>query len=430
MAAVPTASATPEVRSISAEQAKLVLDVSRMLAVTTDLDPLLKRIAEAATELTDCERASIFLHDADTDQLWTKVALQSAEIRVPSSAGIVGAAFKENEVLLIAKPYEDKRFNQEVDRRTGFVTRNILAAPMVDLDRKPLGVIQAINKKSGGFDTSDVQMLQLLADQAGVAIQRYRLQLAALEIVALRHEMDLARKVQNAMLPKHIPQIKGIEAVGWTRPASITGGDTYDFWDSPDGRLGIFLADASGHGLAPTLVVSQVRTLVRAMADLDPNPARLLAKANARLAEDLEPDRFVTAFVGFLSPDGVLEWCSAGHGPILVRRSCDAPLEELTPPEMPLGVMPTLFGELTEPVQLEPTGMLAVVSDGIFEAPNAQRDQFSMERVHEILLEKRLCSPHELIAALRDAVTEWQGGDDEDPKDDQTIVAVRRVAAV
>src|SRR5688500_7385180 len=389
----PVAAAQPQVRSISAEQAKLVLDVSRMLAVTTDLDPLLKRIAEAATELTDCERASIFLHDPDTDELWTKVALQSSEIRFPSSVGIVGAAFKENEVLLIPKPYEDKRFNPEPDRRSGFVTRNILAAPMVDLDRKPLGVIQAINKRNGGFDTSDVQMLQLLADQAGVAIQRYRLQLAALEIVALRHEMDLARKVQNAMLPKTIPQIKGIEALGWTRPASITGGDTYDFWPSPDGRLGIFLADASGHGLAPTLVVSQVRTLIRAMADLDPNPFRLLSKANARLAEDLEPDRFVTAFVGFLSSDGVLEWCSAGHGPILVRRSCDAPLEELNPPEMPLGVMPTMFGDCPEPVVLEPSGILAVVSDGIFEAPNAQREQFSMERVHEILMAKRMCEP-------------------------------------
>jgi len=267
-----------------------------------------------------------------------------------------------------------------------------------------------------------------LADQAGVAIQRYRLQLAALEIVALRHEMDLARKVQNAMLPKKIPDIRGIEAVGWTRPASITGGDTFDFWDSPDGRLGIFLADASGHGLAPTLVVSQVRTLIRAMADLDPNPFRLLSKANARLAEDLEPDRFVTAFVGFLSPDGVLEWCSSGHGPILVRRSCDAPLEELNPPEMPLGVMPTMFGDPTERVQLEPSGMIAVVSDGIFEAPNEKREQFSMERVHEILMQKRLCAPQEIIAALRDAVTEWQGGDE--PTDDQTIVAVRRVNVV
>jgi sigma-B regulation protein RsbU (phosphoserine phosphatase) len=416
-----------EARSISAEQAKLVLDVSRMLAVTTDIDPLLKRIAEAATELTGCERASIFVHDADTDELWTKVALQSSEIRVPSAMGVVGAAFKGNQVLLIPRPYDDARFNRQVDERTGFVTCNLLAAPMVDLDRKPLGVIQAVNKRIGSFDAGDVQMLQLLADQAGVAIQRYRLQLAALEIVALRHEMNLARKVQNAMMPRRIPEIPGIEPLGWTRPASITGGDTYDFWRSPDGRLGIFLADAAGHGLAPTLVVSQVRTLIRAMADLDPDPPRLLAKANARLAEDLEPGGFVTAFVGFLSPDGLLEWCSAGHGPILLRRSCDAPLEELHASEMPLGVTSKQTGDRTEPVRLEPTGVLAVVSDGIFEAPDARGEHFSMERVHEILSTKRLCAPREIIDTLRTAVTEWQGGGEDEPKDDQTIVVVRRI---
>src|SRR5688572_21656437 len=111
---------------ITPGQMQLVLDVSRMLAVTADLDLLLQRIAEAVTALIDCDRASIFLHDPATDELWTKVALQSKEIRIPSGAGIVGAAFQANQALHVPKPYEDPRFNPGPDRRTGFVTRNIL----------------------------------------------------------------------------------------------------------------------------------------------------------------------------------------------------------------------------------------------------------------------------------------------------------------
>src|SRR5262249_34900626 len=150
--------------------------------VTADLEPLLRHIVEAACELLDCERASIFLHDAKTDQLWTKIALQSQEIRVSASSGIVGHAFKTNCVVHVADPYKDSRFNPEPDRRSGFVTRNLLTVPMPDLDGTPVGVIQAVNKKEGGsFQTIDETMLELLADQAGVAIQRYGLQQAAIQ---------------------------------------------------------------------------------------------------------------------------------------------------------------------------------------------------------------------------------------------------------
>ena len=419
-----SSTSTAPVTPISPAQAKLVLDVTRMLAVTTDLDALLTAIAQAACGLLDCERASIFLHDPSTNQLFSRVALQTNEIRVPSSAGIVGAAFTANEVLVVPDPYHDPRFNREVDKKTGFVTRNLLTAPMANLDRMPLGVIQAINKRSGAFSESDIALVQLLADQAGVALQRYHLQQTAMKAEAMRHEMKLARRVQDAMLPKEIPNIRGIEAMGWTRPASVTGGDCFDLWRTHDGRLAIFLADASGHGLAPTLVVSQVRTLIRAFAEVDPNPRRLLERANSRLSADLEAERFCTAFLAILDADGPMVWCSAGHGPILFRPSGTAPVQELVPSELPLGVMPDLTGEEVPPLRLDPGGLLAIISDGIFEAMDKKEEQFGMHRVTEHLEKDRSASAPQLIASVRDAATQWTGS--EEPVDDQTIVVVRR----
>jgi phosphoserine phosphatase len=413
------------VPSITEAQMRMVLDVSRLLAVPTDFDELLRRIAEAATVLLGCERASIFLHDPRTNELWTKVALLSKEIRIPSCKGIAGACFTSASVVCVHDPYSDPRFNPAPDKANNFVTRNLLTAPMLDIDGKPLGVVQAVNKIDGAYDESDHALIQLLSEQAGVAVQRHNLQQQAMEAVGLRREMDLARATQQALLPSAPPKLPWAAAAGWNCPASITGGDCWDMWVLPDGRLGIFLADASGHGIGPALVVSQARTLVRAIADTDPDPHQLLQRVNARLVEDLEWGRFVTAFLGFLSPDGWLHWSSAGHGPAMFRRKPDGPLELLDPPVQPLGVVTEWADEdAPQPVQISPGGVVIVSSDGISEAMNAEGQQFGTKRLCDHLQAVRDLPPASAIDAVCAAVKSWQGPDD--PLDDQTLVVVQR----
>jgi phosphoserine phosphatase len=404
----------------------LVLDVSRMLAVTADLDLLLRRIAEAVTGLLNCERASIFLHDAQKDQLWTKVALGREEIRVPSGAGIVGHVFHSNVALHVPRPYDDPRFNREPDLRTGFVTRNLLAVPMLDISQKPVGVIQAINKSAGVFEDSDLAMLQLLADQAGVAVQRYRLQQAAMESLSLRREMELARGVQEAMIPHAKPAVPGIDAFGWTRAASINGGDVFDLWRTPDGRVGVLVADASGHGIGPAMVACQVRTLVRCLSEAEgsaADPYRLLSLVNARLCEDLPVGHFVTAFVGFIGPDGVMSWCSGGQGPVLVRDAGGGPVRVVEATLPPLGIVPALPGERPADLRFGTEGSLVVASDGITEAFSAAGEMFGEVRLAQ-LIEAHGARPEDALAAVRSAVWQWQGK--EEPQDDQTAVMVVR----
>jgi len=410
---------------ILADQMKLVLDVSRLLTVTADLDVLLQRIAEATTSLLSTERASIFLHDPETDELWTKVALGAGEIRVPSSAGIVGHVFQTNQLLEVPRPYEDPRFNREIDRRDNFVTRNLLTVPMKDLNGRALGVLQAVNRIGGAFTPTDHTMIELLADHAGVAIQRYRLQQEVVRAAGLRHEMDLAKKVQEAMIPEHPPRIANLNCVGWMRPASVTGGDCYDLWQMEDGRLGIFLGDASGHGIAPALVISQTRTLVRVLSEIDCDPTRLLLRVNARLANDLEAGRFVTAFLGSMTSEGVLHWSSAGHGPIFLRRSAEVKFETLEPLGPPIGVLQNPSFDPAESISLEPGGVLAVISDGVFEARSPGGEVMDVERVIQLLDGCRGLSPAQMLSRLRQWVRGWQGKDE--PQDDQTVVIVQRV---
>lgn len=409
--------------TISAEKMREVLEVSRLLAVTADLDHLLMEIAKAVQALLGAERASIFLYDGNTDELWTKVALGANQIRVPAAAGIVGHVFKTNRLLNIPDAYADARFNREVDRRTGFVTRNLLTCPMVDLKGKPLGVIQAVNKIGGIFQREDEETIELLAAQGGVAIQRYHLQVDAIQVVELRREMDLAKRVQESLLPKVAPTIHGMQAVGWTKPASVTGGDAFDLWKIADGKLGIFLGDASGHGLAPALVVSQARTLARALSEIDCDPRWVLTRMNNRLVNDLELGRFVTVFMACLESDGCLTWASAGHGPILYRPGPGEKIQVLDPTAPPIGVLDEFAVDQTDPVQIHCGGLLIVMSDGIFESQREDGEMFGVERVIEILDKDPAASPDTLLANFKEAVRSWQGKDE--PNDDQSIVLVQ-----
>jgi phosphoserine phosphatase RsbU/P len=406
---------------------RMILDVSRLLAVPTDLDRLLCQIAEMSCRLLDCERASIFLHDQARHELWTKVAIKSGVIRLKSDAGIVGHSFTHDEVVCVHDPYNDARFHREPDLHSGFVTRNLLSAPMKGLDGKPIGAIECVNKVSGVFGENDLSLIQLLADQAGVAVQRHQLQEQAVVAGAMQREMHLARRAQEKLIPKSAPPTPGLTAVGWTLPASATGGDCFDLWKLPDGRLGVLLADASGHGLAPAMIVAQARSLVRALSDLDPDPLRVLQRVNTRLMADLEPGQFVTAFLGFVSPDGELNWFSAGQGPLMVRPGIDEALRVIDPPVQPLGIEEWKPTPRPDAVKLHPGGQIILVSDGIFESTNPAGEIFGFDRMTAALDQLQRLTPIEVLTGLREAVRQWRSGGE--PLDDETIVVVQREMA-
>ncbi|HEY3119754.1 MAG TPA: GAF domain-containing SpoIIE family protein phosphatase [Vicinamibacteria bacterium] len=393
----------------SADRLKLLLDVSRLLSVTS-LEALLGRLAEAATALLEAEQVRIFLHDPETNEFWTPGVVGSPALRVPAGASELGEAFRTGEVrnLRDGSPRAD--------------VRNMLIAPLRDLDQKTIGAVEVANKKRGSFTDEDVALAELLTDQAAVAIQRYRLEQAAIQVAELRREMELASKVQAALVPRAAPRVEGLEAVGWTRAASITGGDCFDLWRLSDGRLAVFLADASGHGLAAALIIAQVRTLVRALSEIQPDPEWLLPRVNARLAQDLDEGRFVTAFFGCVGSDGSLQWSSAGQGPVFVRRGSEGRFEALSAPGVPLGVSADLIADPSPHVHLEPGGMLAVLSDGFFEARNDGGELFGTASVMTLL--DAGGGPSELAGRLAEAIRVWQGRDE--PADDQTIVVVQR----
>jgi adenylate cyclase len=179
------------------EQAQLVerLDRSRreeeeLLAITeaisTELriDPLLARIVHAATGLLDAERSTLFIYDAAADELWSKVAEGTGEtqIRISAKAGIAGAAFTSGEVLNVSDAYAHPLFNPEIDRQSGFLTRNLLNVPVFDRAGEHLGLVQVLNKRGGPFTQSDIRRLKAFSAEIAVAIQNAQLFSDVLEL--------------------------------------------------------------------------------------------------------------------------------------------------------------------------------------------------------------------------------------------------------
>jgi CHASE2 domain-containing sensor protein len=254
------------------------------------------------------------------------------------------------------------------------------------------------------------------------AIERNRI---AMEVAVINREMDLARQVQVALIPAAAPKTEGLEADGWAQTASVTGGDCYDMWHLPDGRLAVLLADASGHGLAPAMVVSELRTLVRALCEFESHPHGLLTRVNSRMAEDLESSRFVTVFLGFISPKGQVDWASAGQGPIYWRPDDGGELKELDSTGLPMGIEVDWIADAPpEPLQLGKSGMIIIFSDGIFEARAPNGEMFGVERVKDIISSTHGPCCTEVLSRLRCAVQAFQGRIE--PIDDQTIVVVQR----
>jgi len=405
------------------ENLRRILDIARYMAVTNDLDVLLGTIVEATCEVLDCDRATIFLYDPRSDELYSRVAKGVEALRFPAGRGIAGQAARCRACINVPDTYADPRFNPEVDRQTGYRTCNLLALPLENIQGELIGVLQALNKRDGCFTSADEELARVLSAQAGVALDRGRLLEEYAEKQRMQRDLDIAREIQQGMLPKHNPVVEGYEIAGWNRSADETGGDAYDFIRLDDGRLALFLADATGHGVGPALIVAQCRALLRALLSVTRELRAVAARVNDLLADDLATDRFVTAFIGLLDPrTHTLEYVAGGQGPLILVQA--AGVESRPANALPLAVVPGAEFEAPGQMHFSPGTTLVLLTDGFYETTDPDGQQFGEQRVIE-LIQRRTDTPlADLIRELHAAVEQFRRGRPQ--ADDLTAVLVRR----
>ena len=221
---------------------------------------------------------------------------------------------------------------------------------------------------------------------SGVAeAMRQRLEQERIERERFEQELQVARSIQQASLPEEVPTLQGRQISPFYQPAREVGGDFYDFFELPNGRLGIVVGDATGKGVPAALVMASARSMLRALVQTSNSPGDVLRRVNDTLVTDIPPNMFVTCFYAILDPNsGSLTYANAGHDLPYVHQGDSA--EELRARGMPLGLMPQMSYEEKE-IVFEAGEAALLYSDGLVEAHDPKGEMFGFPRLRALVAE-------------------------------------------
>ncbi len=412
-----------------------VLEVARRLAAPCPLCELLDAVIDAGRDVLQADRGSVFLYDQQPHELYMITGTGLEALRFCADQGLAGECASKRDVLNIPDCYADCRFNQEIDRKTGYRTNSMITVPLVGLEDKLVGVMQMLNAQRGHFDDEDEQIALALAGQAAVAIQRA--QLLAEQQVKIRMEQDLnlARDIQMGVLPSALPAVTGYDIATFSQPADQTGGDIFDVVrlsrddaeeDDPNSPVLLMLADATGHGIGPALSVTQMRAMFRMGLRLGTDLHTLRQHIDSQLEEDLGGSRFITAFFGILDPrKHQIDYEAPGQAPLLCYHAADDSFENRDASGMPMGIMASVPHDAVEPFAMEAGDIFILLTDGFFECQKpGSKDMFGSEGVEQVVRKHRNDSADTIIKALVQALLEY--APNQPQADDWTAIVVKR----
>ncbi len=408
-----------------------VLEVSRAMNAERDINQLLRLIVSETTRVMDADRSSLFLVDADTSELYSKIAegAEIKEIRFPNGVGIAGQVAETGNTINIPDAYADGRFNQEFDQKTGYKTRSILCMPLTTHEDKVVGVVQVLNKNNGEpFTAYDEYLLGAFASQAAVSIDNNQLIQHYLEKQKIQQALQIACEIQQRLLPEHPPELSRFDLAARSQACDETGGDYYDFLRLGPDQLGLVLGDVCGHGVGAALLMATARATLRALVDAGSGSiSQVFARVNNLLEGDMEDEQFMTMFYGMVNlPGNSLIYTNAGHDSPLMYKAEQDEFTELESTSFPLGMFEEADFPCSPEIPIEVRDVLLVMTDGIWEVMNPEDEPFGRDRVREVLRQFKDTSAQQIADGLYEAADNFRGS--APVRDDMTIMVLKRLA--
>jgi serine phosphatase RsbU (regulator of sigma subunit) len=299
----------------------------------------------------------------------------------------------------------------------GNLTQDIEAIGDGDLDRR---IITSRKDEIGRITSAVGIMTQKLKKARAELIEKER----------MKKEMQIAKEIQQSILPRSLPQIPGLEIDTYYQAAREVGGDYYDLIKIDNEHFGVLVSDVSGKGVPGSLVMSMTRSIIQIEALKNPSPHGLLTEVHATLSKDIPEGLFITMFyIVFDLTEHTMDYCCAGHNPAYLYNANNNELAVLKPDGPPLGI--SLFDKETFAAQLieekrtfEPGEMLFLYTDGVTEAMNSAKEQFSEERLEHMIKEHGKLKPGEFKKILSEAVESFTGN--EPQSDDITFIILQQ----
>jgi sigma-B regulation protein RsbU (phosphoserine phosphatase) len=270
----------------------------------------------------------------------------------------------------------------------------------------------AMNRGAFDFITKPIDFtdLKITIERTIENLALWRKALSARDkLVALQNELDVARKMQQNILPKFFPTSKAFDLYASMVPARSVGGDFFDVYEFHDGRIGVVIADVSDKGVPAAMFMMASRTLLKACAATSTSPAAVLEQVNTMLSDDNDAMTFVTLLYGIYdSKTKEFVYANGGHNPpLIIKPDLTTELLELTG-GVALGVMQGLeYQENT--VTLEPGSMIVFYTDGVVEAERENKELFEMDRFCEIFQGGTFKDAKEVTNEIFKTVREFAG---------------------
>jgi serine phosphatase RsbU (regulator of sigma subunit) len=246
------------------------------------------------------------------------------------------------------------------------------------------------------------------------------------EVQHLQHDLDVARTVQQSLLPHSMPQVSGWDIAAWNQPADQTGGDYYDWQPLPNGNFVVALADVTGHGIGPALLAAVCRAYARANFRSQGTFLKAMEEINTAVAGDVKEGRFIT-FVGAIlgANSNTIELLSAGHAPLFIYWLTHDRFDLMEAHALPLGISDKFVSEPPRILEMTPGDMLVLATDGFFEWANQSEELFGSERMEQAVRAAAGKPAAEIIASLYQDVLAFSGGTKQ--MDDLTAIVIKRV---
>lgn len=411
---------------------QLLLEISQKIRDTLDLDEIISHLLNTVKTVVDYDAAGIFVLNQELVHIselppTNKIAGVSwrgydpppigKDEMLTHGKGIIGYVITTATSLIVPDVRQDSRYIE--GRRE---TLSEIAVPILR-NQRSLGALNLESDHIDAYDKSDLEVLQFFADAAAIALEKAMLHRQLLQKELLEKQLQVARDVQMHLLPMKEPSIQGYDIASICIPAEEIGGDYYDYIYLPDGRLGIVMADVSGHGIASALAMTAFRCLLRMQAKVEENLARSAKTINHLLPELIGRRHFITMVFGILnSKSGEITFASCGHPPPCLLH-LDGTYDCLNINGPAFGIYDEVAYQ-DETKFLSQGDILLMYTDGVVEMENPEGKAFGVERLIQILRKHRDESAQALINHVIKETHAFSGV--KTYRDDFTLVIIKR----
>ena len=408
--AAPAAAPAAHVNALAIASGELGIDRPLKEMFQVILDQAMKAVGASRAVLMTLENDDLVVQE-----------VRGEGFRISSS--VRDRVVKERQSLLVRDTQLDDMLRDQqsiVDNKV----RSFMAVPLQTID-KVSGLIYLDSTMIREFNKEDLNLITLMANIAAIRVENSRLQKFQKEQEEVERDLQRAAAIQRGLLPSKPPSVLGIDLAGYNAPCRTVGGDYYDYFVYPDGRVSIIVADVAGKGISAAMLMSSLQARVQVLAEDAMDLASLVTRLNRVVSVNCPENRFITFFIAVIDPHiGELTFCNAGHNPpILVRASGN--VETLEGGGVILGILPkATYVECKTPFKVG--DVLVLFSDGVTEAVKRDTDEeFGEPRLAEFIAARMHAPASELITAINLAVSEWSDG--APAADDVTLVIARRV---